>query len=177
VHLPGSTTPHFCMLSTAKLLPIMSKAIGPAVVADSPMIQAYARMAAQEGLLSEKPNVLDGAFLADPSIQVPKWIKEQVLEQAVLTPTFLGGPGSEAFAGFFKGVEGPLIDDGLLQPIESVPNDEGERIAALSEEIIFGMLKARSVDDIPQDEVWSRMVNAVAAEKAEEGYYKAVGPR
>src|ERR1700760_3094609 len=82
--------------------------------------------------------------------------------------------GVGSFRRIFDGVEGALIDNGLLQPIEDGPKDRGEeRIAVLSEEIVFRMLKARDFGQIPQDEISSPLITA--AEPGRRESPKALG--
>src|SRR5262245_30452965 len=79
---------------------------------DTAMTNALLAMAAEEGLIVPGPNETDGIFNSVACHPVPDWMRRQVLEQVVLTPTVL------TRKDFSWGhLAGQLLDEGHLEHI------------------------------------------------------------
>lgn len=130
---------------------------------DDGMTDVFLAMAAQERLIEPGPNECDGVFASMARKSSPDWMKQQVLEQIVLTPKVF--TRRDFSLGFLAG---QLFDEGNLQHI-SPASTTLFRLGGFSRSIIGGMLRGSGYD-IPEDEFQPRLDRCFAALKEEEDY-------
>lgn len=102
------------------------------VVFDSTCADAYIQMAIDEGLLEVKDQSEFRRWK-----KVPTWIRQQVLEQVVLTPNVLTTIRLDP-----TDAKGALLDKGMIKSIDS-PEIDSVRPYSFQKGIIDGMLRAR----------------------------------